>query len=205
MTPPNSTAEPAASHRTPSFYDDLGGTLAEAWRLLSRGVADRRSPLHTPAVATTGLDGSPQVRTVVLRGVDPSARTLRFHTDRRSGKFLELTANPRVAVLGYDNPHKIQLRIGGLAHLHHADEVAQAAWALSQARSRVCYTQPVAPGTAMEDASVTLEPLASGEENFVVVVVSIEAIEWLYLAHAGHRRARFRFEDEEWRANWLAP
>jgi len=34
-------------------------SLAEAFRLLSRGVADRRSPFHTPCLATVGADGIP--------------------------------------------------------------------------------------------------------------------------------------------------
>jgi pyridoxamine 5'-phosphate oxidase len=68
----------------PSFYDDLDGTLAEAWRLISRGVADRRSPFHHPVVATIGGDGAPQARTVILRACDPAAQRLRFHTDARS-------------------------------------------------------------------------------------------------------------------------
>jgi pyridoxamine 5'-phosphate oxidase len=198
------TQDPASY--TPSFYDDLAGTLDEAWRVLGRGAVDRRSPLHTPAVATTGIDGQPQVRTVVLRGVDKPNRTLRFHSDARSGKFAELTADPRIAVLGYDAGHKIQLRVTGRATLHTGDNTAAAAWAKSQAMSRMCYRQAEAPGTALAVSAPAGPLLDDGSEHFVVVSVAIHAIEWLYLAHAGHRRARFVWTDGELTAaTWLAP
>ena len=54
----------------PPFFDDLDASLAHAWRLLTRGVNDRRSGFHTPAIVTVGLDGAPAMRTVVLRHVD---------------------------------------------------------------------------------------------------------------------------------------
>ena len=47
------TGEPA---RLPSFYNDLDGTLAESWRLIARGMADRRSPFHHPTLATLGVN-----------------------------------------------------------------------------------------------------------------------------------------------------
>jgi hypothetical protein len=84
----------------PAFYDDLPQTLRACWTLLERGAADRRSAFHTLAVATTGLDGRPRVRTVVSRRVDPPARAVRFHADSRSAKVAELRADPRLALLG---------------------------------------------------------------------------------------------------------
>lgn len=86
----------------PAFADDLDEMLAHAWRQLARGVEDRRSPFHTPSVATIGLDGRPRVRTVVLRGVEPSGARLRVHTDARAGEIAEFDADPRVALHGYD-------------------------------------------------------------------------------------------------------
>jgi pyridoxamine 5'-phosphate oxidase len=68
----------------PSFYNDLGETRTQAWALLARGVADRRSPFHAPTVASLGLDGRPRARVVILRDCDGAAATLRFNTDRRT-------------------------------------------------------------------------------------------------------------------------
>ena len=76
---------------------DLDDVLAESFRLLARGVADRRSPFHTPTLASLNADGAPSLRTVVLRGFDPARRELRVHTDARSAKLAELAAEPRAA------------------------------------------------------------------------------------------------------------
>ncbi len=190
----------------PSHYNDLSGSLAEAWRLLTRGAADRKSPMHTPAVATIGVDGRPRVRTVVLRHADPSARTLRFHTDVRATKVSEFAANPSVQIMTYDAGNKIQLRLLGRATAHHGDDVAHAAWDRSQLQSQQCYRQQASPGTTADDPLTALVPMAAdGQQNFVAVVVTIDELEWLYLAHSGHRRARFRWVDGQLTSSWLAP
>ena len=194
----------------PDFYDDLDASLAEAWHLLIRAAVDRRSPVHTIAIATVGLDGRPKVRTVVLRHTDAPARCLRFHTDARSEKFAEFAANPAVQVLAYDPARKIQLRLSGSALLHRGDDVARAAWQRSQPQSRQCYRQDAAPGTRGSPSSAAPDALLApaahdGEENFTAVEIAIEEIEWLYLAAPGHRRARFRWPDGQLDAVWLAP
>ncbi len=195
----------------PSFYDDLGGTLAEAWRLISRGVADRRSPFHHPAVATTGPDGAPRIRTVILRGCEPGTRTIRFHTDRRSAKIAEIGAEGRVAIHFYDPGAKIQLRVSGRAAVHANGPVADAAWAGSRVFSRQCYGiapgpgEPIAEGGAFALPDVTEDATAAGRANFSAVVVAIDTMEWLYLAAAGHRRARFAWNGDTLRAMWLTP
>ena len=63
--------------------------------------------MHTPSVATLGLDGRPRIRTVVLRDFDEGAGTLRFHTDRRSEKVSELARDPRIGVHFYDEAAKV--------------------------------------------------------------------------------------------------
>ena len=94
---------------------ELSAVLERAFGLLAEGAANRRMPLHTPALATVGRDGRPRIRTVVLRGVDAEARTVRFHTDSRSDKISELADDPRYALLGYDADAKVQIRVEGLS------------------------------------------------------------------------------------------
>ncbi len=190
----------------PSHYNDLNGSLSEAWRLLTRGAADRKSPMHTPAVATVGLDGRPRVRTVVLRHTDPPSRTLRFHTDVRAAKIAEIAANPDVQVLAYDAVGKVQLRLLGRAVAHQRDDIADAAWSRSQHQSQQCYRQSASPGTGTAEPSAALVPSDNdGRANFVAVVVHVDELEWLYLAHSGHRRARFTWSGNTMTATWLAP
>jgi hypothetical protein len=199
----------------PSFYNDLDETLAECWRRLSRGVADRRSPFHSPTVATVGRDGVPRARVVILRGCEPSARRLRFHTDRRSDKAAELSANPALALTGYDPAAKLQIRVEGRATLHLDDPVADAAWESSRSFSRVCYGVAPGPGTPIAHGDGFALPqdeaeIAAGRANFCAVVIAIERLEWLYLAHDGHRRARFTLNgagqaEAQFAGQWLTP
>lgn len=209
--PPAADDRPQAGSSTglPAFYDDLGATLAEAWRLLERGAADRRSGFHTPVLASLRADGRPAARTVVLRAADPEARILRFHTDRRSRKYREIAAEPRVAMQFYDPGAKVQLRIDGRATVHADDALARQAWTGSRPMSRACYGVAPGPGTEIgRPAEAVIDPVDGGEagrEHFAAVTVDIESIEWLYLAAAGHRRARFRWNSGVVSATWLVP
>ncbi len=192
----------------PAFYDDLEGSLAEAWRLIGRGIADRRSPFHTPTVATTRPDGSPALRTVVLRGAVPAEWTLRFHTDVRSAKFAELEADPQVALHFYDSGRKVQVRIDGRARLLTGGPALEI-WAAMKPHSRACYRAEAGPGQALDTPPPAPPGGAAqderGRENFAVVAVAAVRLEWLYLAARGHRRARFERNDGQLSATWLAP
>jgi hypothetical protein len=194
----------------PAFYDDLAGTFAELWRLLAEGAAQGRSGFHLPALATLGAEGTPRLRTVVLRAADRSAGTLRFHCDRRSDKAAEILANPACALAAYDEAAKIQIRVEGRATLHTDDAVAEAAWAGSRAMSRVCYAAEPGPGTALPaGGAYTLPDEASavplGRPHFAAVIVRAERLDLLYLDRRGHRRAAWRREEPDWQGGWIAP
>lgn len=180
----------------PSFADDLEETLRHAWACLARGVNDRRSPFHTPSLATIGLDGRPRMRTVVLRGVDVAARTLRCHTDLRGLKVAEIARDPRVALHGYDARAKLQIRVEGSAVVHADDAIADEAWAGSRSMSRACYGVAPAPGSEIEAPGAFRLPseaaeIDAGRPNFSAALIHVERIETLYLDFGGHRRAAF--------------
>lgn len=201
----------------PAFYNDLDLTLREAWRLLGRGAADRRSACHTPTLATVGSDGAPRLRTVVLRRADAAERTLRIHTDRRSAKVVEIAADPRVGVHVYDPDAKIQLRLAATAAVHADSRLADQAWAATTAMARRCYLADPAPGTPVggpvsgltggHEAAVPRGPESeAGRGNFAVLRLTVQTLEWLYLAARGHRRARFSWgADGRMIATWLVP
>jgi hypothetical protein len=186
--------------------DDLGAVVASAFRLFARGVADRRSAFRTPSVATVGADGAPRVRTMVLRGFDAQARRLTLHTDRRGEKFGDIMRMPCVAVHVYDARAAIQIRLGATARLHVDDAVARAAWQRGLPASRACYAIEPAPGRSV--AAPPAAPVFSeaGFANFAVLAVEFDTLEWLWLHHAGHRRARFEWAaDGGCGASWLVP
>ena len=192
--------------------DDLAAIEADLWARLGRGKADRKSPWHTPAVGTA--DG--ELRIMVLRHVDRGAATLRFHTDARSPKVGSIAANPRVAVLFYDPGAKLQLRCSGAGRIAVAGAATDAAWAASAVASRRCYLAPVAPSSIAETPTSGLPPVfeqrlptlaesEAGRVNFATLTVMLDRIDWLYLAHDGHRRAQFQRSGNHWAARWLVP
>ena len=195
------------SEPIPAHHNDLDAILPAAFRLFSRGVADRRSAFHTPTIATIA-HGLPALRTVVLRGFDPVLRTLTFHTDVRSAKVAALIANPMAALHAYDAGQKIQIRATGPVTLHEADDAADGAWERSSPPARRTYAILPAPGTAIAspaDADLDGQDLAATRAVFRRADLTITHLEWLYLAATGHRRARFTWTDDALSSTWLVP
>lgn len=189
----------------PAFYDDLDASLEMAWQLWGRGTVDRHSAFHAPVVTSVDAIGSPQARTMILRAVDRDTRTMRFHTDVRSAKINHWQRKSRVCILGYDASKKIQLRVNGLVTLHTTDTVANDAWNNSRPESHVAYSVKIAPGSMVDTPSGAPQPNEAGRENFAVVVVNIDSLEWIYLSAEGNRRAIFTWNDGVLKSNWLQP
>jgi hypothetical protein len=187
----------------PPHADDLGAVRAAAFAMLAEGVASRRAAFHTPALATVGPDGAPRARTLVLRGFDAKRREVRLHTDARSGKVAELAREPRAALHFYDAAAHIQLRLRGVASLHRGDAVAEAAWEATPGGSRAIYGAQPAPGLPV--AAPGPAPVAGERANFAAILFRFAAMEWLWLAAGGHRRALFTWSGEAEAATWLAP
>lgn len=207
-----------ALHSLPAYYDDLALSLEEAWSLLGVGLTNRHSPAHMPTVATVDANGAPQLRVMVLRDVSRDARTLRFHTDSRSIKAEQLRQNSATSVLIYDHVAKIQIRLSGKTNLMMAGGLTDTAWSTSTPFARRCYMADAAPGTPLTEPSSGLPSWIQGKQpeeeqltdfrvNFAALLVEIETIEWLYLANAGHRRARWQWDaaQNSWVGSWLIP
>ncbi len=200
---------PHPTEAIPGFYNDLAASFEFAWNALENAATDRRSPMRMPVLGSTGLDGSPQVRTVVLRDVSRAGGRLRIHTDTRSRKVEELKRDPRCCVLAYDPVAGIQLRLSGTATIHTEDRVADKAWQGSRAMSLACYAQDAAPGDVLADPATAdtngAADLELGRCNFAAILMQLESIEWLYLHISGHRRALWQRSADDWSGTWLAP
>jgi pyridoxamine 5'-phosphate oxidase len=195
----------------PAFYNDLALTLETAWRMLAQGATDRDAPLHMLAVASVDPDGRPQQRSMVLRECHRAERALQFHTDVRAVKVAELQAQPRVSVLGYDHGRRTQLRIAGNVQLLSDGPVVERAWQTMRNVSRVAYRSSKPPGTifasvdeheSLNASEITVHDTFA-RENFCVIQVAVEELEWVYLNGAGNRRARFSWPDGDVVAYWL--
>ncbi|KAB7643618.1 pyridoxamine 5'-phosphate oxidase family protein [Polymorphobacter fuscus] len=194
--------------------DSLADVLDAAWRLLSDGAGDRRSPVHTPVVTSIGGDGAPDARVMVLRAADRATATLRFHTDARSPKCAALDG-ARVGVLAYDPAAAVQLRLAGTARVVTTGAEVDAIWATSTPFARRCYLAEAAPGTPLPAPGSGLPAWVEGRKpdeaellparpNFALLLVTVTAIDRLHLAQAGHRRARFAAKDG-WAGAWVVP
>jgi len=190
----------------PPHADDLDEVLAEAFRLFSRGAADRRSAFRTPTIATVGPDGAPRLRTMVLRRFEPATRRLTLHTDRRAAKLIDIAHQPCVAVHVYDARAALQVRLSARARIHAGDAVAREAWAAGAPSSHFGYAITPAPGTEIAAPPPAAIGGGAGFGNLALVTLTFDTLEWLWLYHGGHRRACFAWaEDGSHRSAWLVP
>lgn len=192
--------------------DNLDAIASDLWARLAAAPGARNSPWHTPVVGTP--DG--ELRVMVLRHVDVAGAALRFHTDRRSPKVGSIGPASRLSLLFYDPASKLQLRCSGTGRIACDGRAVDAAWAASTAASRRCYLAPIGPSSHADAATSGLPPLfesrlptlaesEAGRVNFAVLTVRLDRIDWLYLAHDGHRRALFERSGDQWAAGWLIP
>jgi hypothetical protein len=184
----------------------LPACLDEAFRRLAAGVKDRRCAFHTPTLATTGLDGAPEIRTVVLRGFDGTQRVVLLHTDARSRKVASLLREPRCAVHLYDAVAALQLRLTGRCTVHSNDGIAEGAWRASRPASRKCYATERTPGSPVPEPPQAPTDPEMGRAHFRVLCIRFDRLEWLHLSAGGHRRALFTWRDDAaLQCTWLVP
>ncbi|HPU50494.1 MAG TPA: pyridoxamine 5'-phosphate oxidase family protein [Burkholderiaceae bacterium] len=158
--------------------------LESAWQLLEDGAADPQHGCHWPVLASIAVDGGPDARTVVLRAVCRERRELQVHSDARAGKLGQLARDPRSCVVFYDGPSRTQLRVHGRTQVHHNDAAALDAWHALPPRSQALY---------------------EGPQRFAVLAVAVDALDWLLIDPAGHRRAGFSWPNGSLAARWLQP
>ena len=192
--------------------------LSKIFAMLTRGVADRKSPFHTPTIATVGIDGNPQARVIVVRKFLPDERILLFHTDLRSPKIVEIERNKQIAWLFYHPSEKLQVRISGKAKIHfdENDVLKLKQWQGTWNFGRRCYMGKAPSQFAQNATSGLLEAIAeveptteeseAGFPNFAVISTKINSIDYLELHAKGHRRSLFTWrENGELEVNWLTP
>lgn len=179
---------------------NLAQLYAEVWLRLTRGVVDRHAPARHPTLATVSPDGMPKARTVVLRAADKTAGTLDIHTDLRSGKVLDLRANPFAALHVWDASAHLQLRLESRVTILTGRDVA-ATWQGVPETSQGAYGSTPAPGQQIAQALDYMK--AVDPACFVVLRHEILTVDALHLG-PNHRRARFD-RNTAWAGAWLAP
>jgi pyridoxamine 5'-phosphate oxidase len=179
-------------------------------------AGNRTSPARLLALATVGLDGKPQARTVMLRDFRAESRELTIHTDFRTPKVEEIRRRPGVQCVFWDRAQELQLRVSGNVAIHAGDALARIAWEGVDLAGKFSYLTAWPPGgdvgrptsgrDGMDGRLPSLEEAAVGWDNFAALLMTITEIDWVLLDDAGHRRARFTFDDEGLvAATWLIP
>jgi len=136
--------------------------LDRVWAALMTGAQPGRTPFTVLQLATSGLDGAPRVRGVILRSVDAE----RYE--------------PRVSLIGYDPDAGFQIRLEGKASIDTEGPEKAAAWAACRSHTRALLRRPLPSGTPIA-APTEAAPAddGDGEGRFALVVVSVIRIDWL--------------------------
>ena len=197
----------------PAYYEDLAEIQNKYWSMLEDAVTNRGSPFRIPVFMCSNKDDI-EGRIVVLRKSDRENNLLQFHTDFRSSKINILKKNNNASLVFYDKEEKIQLRVKVDCIINNKNSITDESWKKTQHISRRCYLTDDPPGTIsgdptsgmiskLEDFDYTMEQSEEGYKNFTVIQCKIKAVEWLYLAAKGHRRAKFDIEKKQ--TSWLVP
>ena len=171
-------------------------------KCLKDGIGDGKNPYHTFTLSS--LNGEyPEVRTIVLRGVDVEPLKIYFNADHRSPKVKELKNHPSCSALFYDQKRKVQLRFKCHAALHYDNDISKETWSNTPLQSRKCYMGPFSPSKPLDEwhPNIPLEYLKTdpdkehskkGYVNFTHVELSIVESDVLQLHHDGHVRFKVK-------------
>jgi len=201
--------------KKPDYYNSLDKIYEKIWKLLKEGLKNRNSQFHIP-VFICGNEKNVDGRIVVFRGLNENEKKIWFHSDIRSNKIKLLKLNSKACLIFYDKVEKIQLRIYGVTKINYKNNLTKSSWKKTAHMSRQCYLGDIAPGSEtsiptsgltedIDNSKYTIEESEKGYDNFCLVEIFIESIEWLYLAAKGHRRAYFSLKNNLLEKKWLIP
>lgn len=196
--------------------NDIADILTSIFTLLDDAANNRKSPMHTPIVASIDLDGAPNQRVMVLREFDRERNILRFHTDIRSPKVAEIGSNNNVSIAFYDAQKRVQLKLYGKAEILSDADQATEAWLQTDTMGRRVYLCDPGSGAKsnmatsgiaeeLQSRRPTLEESEMGRKNFAIIIIKIDKIDWLSLSSKGNKAASFRRVNNGWDSHWLIP
>jgi len=187
-----------------SIDNSLSEIFLQVKNELEKGTTVPNHPFRFASLATH-MDREIELRYVVLRKMDMDLN-LYFFTDSRSGKVSHLMGNPELALLFYHDTERVQIRVKGLAKIHHLDEVAAGFWSDIPANSRKAYNSERSPGRRIASPELAYQWNEEMDNVFFTVIkVEPKSVEVLQLNGLEHIRASFLKREGDWQMGWLVP
>ena len=178
--------------------DRLDAVEAAVWSTLAGCPGDRAHPWRTPVLATADAAGRPDARTVVVREVDASRRTLTIFTDARAGKTVQIAAQPAGVLVHWSPALGWQLRLAVTLSVQTDGLAVTSRWArVKMSPGAQDYLSPLAPGAPLGSATPPTRHVDQ-REHFAVITAEVTALDWLELHAEGHRRAVFDAAGARW-------
>ncbi|WP_221166379.1 pyridoxamine 5'-phosphate oxidase family protein [Rhizobium sp. NZLR5] len=192
---------------------NLADIDASAWRELETAAASPQSGFRFLSLCSVDAGQRPQARMVVLRRGDGSLRVLEFHTDTRSPKWRELSANPHATVLGFCAQTRLQFRLQGIVELHASgSDRAKAAWDKLSTWTRTTYAGGPPGDERAFDAIDAAAPSkladeAEGKPHFGLLIFRARTLDWFQLRQQDNRRAMLTYDETSALAacRWVNP
>jgi len=182
--------------------DSLADIEAAVWRELAQAVRDKQHAWRVAVLATVEGQGA-DARSVVLRDLDATSRTLLMYTDARSPKAVQLATNPLGTLVLWSGALGWQLRLRVALVLETSGLRVSSRWArLKLTPAAQDYLSPLPPGAVIGSgvgADVDhITPERQSREHFAVLAAQVRSVDWLELHPEGHRRALFSAAGGVW-------
>ncbi len=185
---------------------ELNDIINNFWDELTLAAQSSIHPYHFPVFGTHHQD-EVELRTVVLRAILQKEKCLVVYADFRSPKINQIQKNHQVSWLFYNGESRTQIRIKGLAKIHHLDEISHQYWKLLKPRNKRDYSTILSPSSII-NKEVDYIKEGNDEElfdNFAVITTEVTEIDWLRIGSDSNKRARFLKEKSGFIGEWLVP
>lgn len=169
---------------------------------LKNALENNKHPFRYFTLATTDINSTPRLRTVVLRKVDEHLN-LTTYTDRRSKKITHIQKQDRVSLLFYDPERLLQITVNAKANIITDDYILKTIWDQIPIVSKKSYTTELAPGKEINtpDEIDYLENV----HFFSAIKIIPDQIEYLRLKRSNHIRVLFKKANNDWKGSFLTP